>query len=179
MRDPTVSSVLAEASVVPDTPKNINSESNSSTTEPGHPQDAGIAEGEISGNGQPQSDCMDLIKRRFQREGFSEESANLATRGRRNSTLRVYSPRARLFIGWCTVRKIDQSTANVGEIADFLRSRFDLGLQSTSVNGYLSAIQSFYTGCRDGGSITRSNTLKFLIEGMEITRPKTRNIWPS
>ena len=122
---------------------------------------------------------MDLIKRHFQREGLSEESANLATRGRRNSTLRVYSSRVRPFIGWCTVRKIDQSTANVGEIADFLRSRFDLGLQSTSVNGYLSAIQSFHTECRDGGSIIRSRPLKFLIEGMEITRPKTRNIWPS
>lgn len=179
LRDPPGSPVLAEASVVPDTPKNISSKSDTSTTEPGHPQDAGIAEGEISCNRQPQSDCMVLIKQRFQKEGLSEESANLATRGRRDSTLRIYSSRARPFIRWCTIQKIDPTTANVGEVADFLRSKFDLGLQSTTIKGYLSAIQSFHTGCRDGGSIIRSKTLKFLIEGMEITRPKTRNIWPS
>ena len=44
---------------------------------------------------------------------------------------------------------------------------------------YLSAIQSFHQGCRNGDSIINSKCLKFMIEGMEISRPRTRNLWPS
>lgn len=43
----------------------------------------------------------------------------------------------------------------------------------------MSAIRSFHMGCRNGDSITNNLSLKFLIEGMEITRPKERHIWPS
>lgn len=47
------------------------------------------------------------------------------------------------------------------------------------MQGYLSAIQAIHEGCPDGSRIADNPVLKFLIEGMAITRPRIRNIWPS
>ena len=124
-------------------------------------------------------DCLDLIKQRYQKAGLSEESATMVARGRRKSTLRVYSSRVKPYIEWCKHLQISPDTASIANIADFLRSRFDKGLQATTVCGYLKAIQSFHRGAENGEVIKNNQTLHFLIEGMANVRPKKRNIWPS
>jgi integrase len=122
---------------------------------------------------------LDIIKQRYQKEGFSEETADLVARGRRDSTLKVYTARIRPFIVWCEQNKIDPYSASIADIAEFLRLRFETGVQSSTVRGYLTAIQSVHTGCHDGSVIKNNQTLKLLIEGMLIARPRVRNIWPS
>lgn len=151
---------------------------NIAATKPGSPQDAGI-EGPLSRPIQPPLDCLDIIKRRFQEEGFSEKSADLAARGRRESTLKVYSSRLRPFFEWCKQRKIVADRAPIADIADFLRHKFEGGLQASTMRGYLSAIQSIHKGCVDGSHIKDNHFLRFLIEGMANSRPRVRNIWPA
>jgi integrase len=124
-------------------------------------------------------DSMDIIKRRYQKEGLSEKSANLVARGRRNSTLKIYTARIRPYIRWCEQNEIDPYSASIADIAEFLRLRFEGGIQASTVRGYLTAIQSIHTGCKDGTLVKNNQTLKLLIEGMLITRPRVRNIWPS
>ena len=73
----------------------------------------------------------------------------------------------------------DESEVPLGGVSRFLRSRYKSGLQAGTVNSYLSAILSFHSGCRDGCSAVNNQVLKFLIEGMENSRPRVRNMWPS
>ena len=122
---------------------------------------------------------MDVIRQRCQEEGFSEQVADLVARGRRQSTLKVYTSRLRQYYDWCNHRQIRPSSAPVTEIAEFLRKKFEDGLQATTVRGYLSAIHSIHDGCDDGSPITSNKPLKLLIEGMSNKRPKLRNIWPA
>ena len=53
-------------------------------------------------------DCMDIVVECFQEEGFSEQSANLASRGRREFIYKIYSARLRSFFNWCNIRKLFQ-----------------------------------------------------------------------
>ena len=124
-------------------------------------------------------DCMAIVAKRFQEEGFSEQSADLAARGRRESTYKVYSARLRSFFNWCKQRKVTPSEASIGVVADFLKSKFDQGLQVTTVKGYRSAIQAIHRGFQDGSSVGNNRSLNFLIEGMFIKRPPVRKIMPS
>jgi len=126
-----------------------------------------------------ESDSMVLIKRRYQEEGFSEQVADLIAKGRRESTLRIYSSRIRSYIKWCRNQKISPLTAPVTKIAEFLKWKFDAGIQTSTVRGYLSAIQAIYMGGSDGSQIKDNQSLKLLLVGMFNARPMVRKIWPS
>ena len=156
----------------------ISGLSNQSPAGAGHVEDAGVS-GEIPRCASPEINCMDIIQQQYEEAGFSREVAGLVARGRRKSTLKVYSSRVRQFLLWCELHQVCSNTASVPEVADFLKSRFDKGLQASTVRGYLSAIQSIHQGCEDGSSLASSKPLKLLIEGMSNERPRLRNIWPS
>jgi site-specific recombinase XerD len=85
----------------------------------------------------------------------------------------VYSARLRLYFEWCRSRKIDPHSAPVTQIADFLKSRFDTGLQPATVRGYLSPVLSIY---KHSEELKVDPVLKLLIEGMHITRPGVRRV---
>ncbi len=174
----TNSSVLATAALVSDSSPVISGSSSPSTFRPRSSPDAGI-QGSFPRPRASRINSMDLIQQRFEAEGLSAESAKLAAKGRRPSTLQIYSSRLQRYYDWCDERQIDPSTATIGAIADFLRSRFELGLEASTVRGYKTAIQSIHTGCPDGSVVRDSKTLQFLIEGMNISRPRKRKIMPS
>ena len=100
----------------------------------------------------------------------------MASRGRRESTNKVYSARLRLYYNWCTSHKVDPHSALVTQVAEFLKSRFDLGLQAATVRGYLSAVKSVHRGSTE---LRLDPVIKLLLEGMNITRPIPRKIWPA
>jgi len=135
--------------------------------------------GEIPRRKVAQFDCLDAIQRKFEKAGLSSESAKLVARGRRHSTLKVYSPRVKLFIKWCRARQIRPDRASVAQVADFLREVFEKGLQASTVRGYLSAIMIIHVSTPSGSSLKNSETLRLLIEGMHNVAPPTRKIWPS
>ena len=172
------SSILASAVLVSDSPPLASRAPSSVTAPPRSPENVHI-QGEISEPQAPEADCLDLIKRRFQEEGFSEQTADLAARGRRSSTLRIYSSRIRPYVIWCKQRQISPTRAPVPKVGEFLKSRFDLGLQTSTVKGYRSAIQAIHTGDHNGNKIRDSESLDFLIEGMNIERPRPKRIMPA
>ena len=63
----------------------------------------------------------------------------------------------------------------MAQVADFLTSRFHLGLKPLTVKGYLSAILSIHMGTLDGSSLRRDPALSLLLEGMNNVRPAARN----
>ena len=141
-------------------------------------EDAGV-QGQISRSPVPTSDCLDVIKQRYQKEGFSEGVADLVARGRRQSTRKIYSSRLRAYFSWCSCKQVDPEYAPVAQVAEFLTSRFHLGLKPLTVKGYLSAILSIHRGTRDGSSLRRDPALSLLFEGMNNVRPAPRKVWPS
>jgi len=140
-------------------------------------EDAGITS-QVSQRRESSIDCLDAVSQRFQKKGFSKKSAELVAQGRRESTRRIYASRLRFFYEWCDARKVSPTQASVPDIADFLRNRFESGIQSSTVRNYLSAINAIHVGTEDG-PISKNADLKLLIDGMANVRPKVRNIWPS
>ena len=174
---PSHSSVLAETAVVHTAsplfggrPKNTASYARSSQNVRN--------KGKVSRRKKPAFNCMDVIKRRYMQAGLSEQAAELVAKGRRESTLKVYSARLRPFVKWCDSRAICPDRASVSQIADFLLVIFKSGLQASTVRGYLSAIIAIHVGTPSGESIKHNDTLKLLIEGMHNSAPPRRNVWP-
>ena len=124
-------------------------------------------------------DGLDAITQRFQKEGLSKKSAELAARGRRPSTIKIYSARLRPYYDWCRGREVSPTRAPIAVIADFLRTRFEEGLTTSTVRGYLSAIQAIHTRCPNGETIKDSQAIHFMIEAMNIECPRRRKIIPA
>ena len=127
----------------------------------------------------PEVDCLALVRQRLQAEGLSQESADLAARGRRGSTLRAYSLRLGPYVRWCESREISPAHATVGQVADFLRNRFEAGLESATVRNYKSAILAIHQGFEDGSTLAESIPIRLLLDGMFNTRPPKRRIVPA
>lgn len=119
--------------------------------------------------------CVAAIKRRYRKTGLSCRSAELVAKGRRQSTLRIYSSRLRPYFVWCKQRNFSPHSTTVAQIADFLCERFERGIQASTARGYLSAIMAIH----ENDSLHRDSALKLLIEGMHNTNPPRRKIWPA
>ncbi len=171
-------SILATSILVPEPNPSDRRSTPDSTKRPRSASNARV-QSSISQSGSVEVNCLDLISQRFQAEGLSKQTADLAARGRRESTLRIYSARVRPYFSWCREREISPTRAPIADVAEFLKSRFDLGLETSTVKGYKSAIQSIHRGAPDGSSIADSKVIHFLVEGMNIERPRKRRIMPS
>jgi hypothetical protein len=120
-----------------------------------------------------------LIRARFTESGLSQQAAEMACRGRRDSTIRVYSNRVGPFVAWCNNRGYRATSASVGQIADFLVEKFDSGLQASTVRGYRTAIQSIHSGFDDGSSLRENDAIRHLLNGMFNARPPARRMAPA
>jgi hypothetical protein len=169
------STSVVETTLVPQSDAVDGELSNSTTSESGPSTNAGD-KGQVSRRPVSTVNCLDIVKQRFQKAGFSEEVAHLASRGRRESTNKVYSARLGHYYKWCGSHKVDQNSAPLSRVADFLKSRFDLDLQTTTVRGYLSAVESVHL---ESNQLKSDPVINFLLEGMNIARPAARKVWPS
>ena len=172
------SPMLAAASVVPGGIRSGSGGSTSFTSQSRSITNAGVT-GQIPQGQRSTSDCMAVVSRGYQKKGFSRDVAKIIARGRRSSTNRVYSSRLSFYFEWCRRRKISPSTASIINIADFLKFKFDEGLQAATVKGYLSAIQAIHDGIEGVPSLFKCRPLKLLLDGMHNLRPPTRKIWPA
>ena len=127
---------------------------------------------------QPVPSGVALIRESFIQAGFSQEAADLASQGRRPSTLGLYSKRLRLYGEWCSSRTVTPSNATLGEVADFLLYVFNLGRQVNTIRGYRSAIAAIHSGFADGSTVSDSTSLNHLIKGMFLKRPTLRALVP-
>ena len=102
----------------------------------------------------------------------------MAAHGRRDSTIRMYDSRLRLYREWCADRAVSPSSAPVGVVADFLLHLFNRGRQVNTVRGYRTAVGAVHTGFTDGSSVSDSRPLNWLIRRMSHKRPRVRSLVP-
>ena len=180
LRNNPGSAILATATLVSNDDGATNQSAIFDTSRPGCSTNDGESQSTVPQCGTSKIDCLDIIKQHYQASGFSEKSANLVARGRRKSTLRVYSSRLRPYFDWCNERQIDPYHASIADIADFLETRHAMGLLATTVKGYKSAILAIHRGLPSGMRLRNDpdRSLYFLIEGMNNVRPPQRKIMP-
>ena len=180
LRNNPGSAILATATLVSNDDGATNQSAIFDTSRPGCSTNDGESQSTVPQCGTSKIDCLDIIKQHYQASGFSGKSANLVARGRRKSTLRVYSSRLRPYFDWCNERQIDPYHASIADIADFLETRHAMGLLATTVKGYKSAILAIHRGLPNGMRLRNDpdRSLYFLIEGMNNVRPPQRKIMP-
>ena len=180
MRGHSDSSFLAEADVVSDDDGAVNWSSSTTSGRSRRAKDDRKAESSLPQRTSSEVNCLEIIKRQNKEAGFSEKPADLAARGRRNSTLRVYSSHLRHYFDWWDERQIDPYHASIPEIADFLESHFTEGLQVATIKGYKSTIASIHWSLPDGTKLNSdpNRSLHFIMEGMNNVRPPVRKIMP-
>ena len=180
LRNNPGSAILATATLVSNDDGATNQSAIFDTSRPGCSTNDGESQSTVPQCGTSKIDCLDIIKQHYQASGFSEKSVNLVARGRRKSTLRVYSSRLRPYFDWCNERQIDPYHASIADIADFLETRHAMGLLATTVKGYKSAILAIHRGLPNGMRLRNDpdRSLYFLIEGMNNVRPPQRKIMP-
>lgn len=113
---------------------------------------------------------MDRVRQAGRDRGFSEESAELLTKGWRNKTRTAYNANWRTGERWCNQQQTDPLSASIPLIADFLTSQYNEGKQYSTLNAYRSTISSIHPEI-DGGPIGQHRDIKRLMEGMFNERP--------
>ena len=87
-----------------------------------------------------QSTCLASIDRSFQEKGVSCESRKLLSASWRKGTQKDYTGKSNKFNCWCCEREIDPYFTSLTQVADFLTSLFDKGLQYRTLAGYRSML---------------------------------------
>lgn len=131
------------------------------------------------GNQVPQVDCVEVVRRQLQEEGFSQEAASRAAAGRRTSTCNTNTSRLRVYYEWCGKRNCNPVRAPVELVAEFLTEMFNSGLQAGTIRNYKAAIQEVHVGFSDGSSLASSDAIRQILRGMFNTRPPQRKIVPA
>ena len=176
--DPPDSPVLAEPTVVSNTPGDARRPSIQVPSSSGAP---------VSRQGQnpapaPQPHTLvslEIIKQHLAGEGLSQEAASIASQSRRRSTLSTYDSRLAKFREWSSEKNLNPMETSVKDIADFLTSLFNEGKQVATIRNYRSAIASIHKGFPDGSNISSNPAISQLLKGMFNQRPPRRNLFPS
>ena len=127
---------------------------------------------------------MEIVRRSILAQSFSASVADTASKGRCESTRRVYNARIRHFSNWCAPRAVDPYSAPVTEIADFLSDlakstpRGKLMAHSTIV-GYRTVIASVHSGFGGDLSVSSHPVLNALLRGIFVDRAQVRTFRPT
>lgn len=114
----------------------------------------------------PPIDCLDSLQQSFQAAGLSKGAASLASKARRSSTRYTYNSRLVRFSSWCLDRQISPLSAPLDQVAEFLLSLFNDGLQANTIQGYRTAIAAIHLGFADGSSVSSNPSLASMIKGV-------------
>ncbi|CAC5372480.1 unnamed protein product [Mytilus coruscus] len=85
---------------------------------------------------------MAPLDRNFKAGGFSKSARNLLNASWRKGTQRDYIEKFKKYSSWCTGKQIDPYSATLSQIADFLVSLFESGLQYRTVSEYRSMLSA-------------------------------------
>ena len=120
-----------------------------------------------------------LIKQADLRDGYSQEACDFIQSSLKESTIKQYESRWRVFAAWCVDHNINSVNPTIPQIADFLVYLFKVrGILPKSVEVYRSSIAHViqrHTGLEVG----HHQVLNQLIEGMYHAKPTRRRTVPS
>ena len=116
------------------------------------------------------------VARGVEATGFSKKVAARIARGRlRSTSLKVYDSKWKRFSTWCTENAIDPWDVSIQNVADFLLSLFEQGLEVRTITGYRSAIASTLGQRLDVG---HDVSLTQLVKSFFVDRPVRQNVFP-
>lgn len=174
--DPINCPIMASETLVPGTPSVIDRLPSQVANTTGS---AVSTEGSIlpprSGSFQP--DCMASIDQSFQTEGFSKEARELLSASWRKGTRKDYSSKFKKYYSWCNSREIDPNNATISQVADFLVSLFESGLQYRTIAGYRSMISNILPHV-DNVPVGQHPHICRLLKGVFNTRPPSTKLIP-
>ena len=106
------------------------------------------------------------IRQSLEKQGISEQGAELYCASWRLSTTRAYTSCWQRWIDWCGTRSTDPSKAPVGQIVAFLTDLFKEGKEHSTINSYRSAISAMHSA-----QIGLDPTLNRFMQGLFNSRP--------
>ena len=113
------------------------------------------------------------------KEGFSLDVCSLMADSLKESTIKQYESRWKLFVSWCKANNVSHLTPTIPQVADFLVYLFkERNLVPKSVEVYRSAIGQVVKSC-SGLDIGHNPHLNQLIEGMYHRKPSFRKVVPA
>ena len=115
---------------------------------------------------------MENLRRQWTAEGFSKQAVDIMEQSRRTGTKSAYDCAWGKWVGWCVARKMDPFHASVADITNFLSSKFEEGLEYTTINGYRSAISAYHPEI-DGCKVGQHPKMKQFLAGVFNMRPPT------
>ena len=87
---------------------------------------------------------MKGIWQQYSAEGVSDQTTDLLKSSQRPSTLHHYKTRWQKLGSWCLSRKIDNVSAGVNFVFEFLSNFFSEGLEYRTISGYRSAMSVYH-----------------------------------
>lgn len=120
---------------------------------------------------------MEVIQRSFQSAGFSRAVSSHLARKNRESSRRTYEAKWRVFVRWCTGRRIDPLSAPMKVVLDFLCYLFDrLQLSPSTIEGYRSMLAPIYRA--RGIDFSQDQVMSDLLASFRSQRPRTAPVLP-
>ncbi|CAC5371519.1 unnamed protein product [Mytilus coruscus] len=120
---------------------------------------------------------MAPLNRNFKAGGFSESARNLLNASWRKGTQQDYIAKFEKYSSWCTGKQIDPYSATLSQIADFLASLFESGLQYRTISGYRSMLSAVLSPI-DNYLVGQHPYISRLIKGVFHSRPPKTNFLP-
>ena len=118
--------------------------------------------------------CVEDKRRSLRKRGFRKRTAELVTSDVRNSTIKNYSYKVRMFISWCDKNghsnPVETSTS---VICNYLQEKFDKGLSARTIAGYIAALSKWHKKIH-GRKISEIEEVISLRKATAISRPPSK-----
>lgn len=125
------------------------------------------------------SSRVELIHHKLRDKGFSEQIAQRIAGPQRDSTLKVYEAKWRVFCHWCSLRKINPLNATIPIIAEFFEYLFTTkNRKPSTIEGYRTALNRCFLHYRDL-KLGSDSYLSDLIANYYKERPVLKQTVPS
>ena len=113
---------------------------------------------------------IENLQQNLRSEGFSQEASTLVLGSRREGTKLAYRGPWEKWCSWANKRQINPTKTTVANIANFLTSQQQRGLEYSTLNTYRSAISAFHCDI-DGCPIGQHPRIKQLLKGVFNRNP--------
>ena len=111
-------------------------------------------------------------------EGFSKEAAERIARSVKNSTIKNYQSKWRIFCDWCRSNGHDPASPKITDIAEFLIFLKDVkSLDPITIKGYRAMLSNTFQTSLD--SIGSNPQLSNLVRNFAISTQKAKRKIPS
>ena len=124
------------------------------------------------------SSPLKVVRSQIRGRHISEFATQCISQSRRESTLKVYSARWKIFSDWCLQREVNPVDPALNDLVDFFCYLFDtLKLSVASIKGYRSAISNTLKFSKSA-DCTADPIISDLIKGFALRKPVSRSLTP-